>query len=43
MLDGHQAHITDIGHQNLGKTDMIMTQIREESPWRGVAAGPGRR
>jgi len=42
MLDGQRAHITDIGHQNRDESDVIMAQIREELPWRGVAAGPGR-
>jgi hypothetical protein len=28
MLDGRRAHITDLGHANHHKPDVIMTQIR---------------
>jgi len=41
MLDGQRARITDLGHQNWDKTDVIMAKIGEEWPWR-VAAGAGR-
>jgi hypothetical protein len=41
MLDGQRARITDFDHRSWGRTDVIMTEIREEPPWR-VAAGPGR-
>jgi hypothetical protein len=32
MLDGGQAHITDIGRRNRDEMDVIMTKIREK--WR---------
>jgi hypothetical protein len=32
MLDSHQEHVTDFGHWNRGKTDMIMTTSRDMSP-----------
>ena len=31
MLDGGRAHITDLGHANYHKPDVIMTQIRDMS------------
>jgi len=31
MLDGDRVHITDLGHANRHKPDVIMTQIRDMS------------